>query len=86
VEGYMSVLEPGRDSLTVQPKGWAELGSALVILARDVELRMRMGAYAHEKARHYSWESVAAQILDVYSEARIAAAGRAGEMHVHDAV
>src|SRR5467141_4584379 len=43
VEGYMSVLEPGRDSLTVQPKGWAELGSALIVLARDAELRSRLG-------------------------------------------
>ena len=37
VEGYMSVLEPGRDSMTVQPKGWAELGAALIILARDAD-------------------------------------------------
>ena len=51
VAGYMSVLEPGRDSLTVQPKGWAELGAALIILARDAELRRRMGAYGREKAQ-----------------------------------
>src|SRR5690348_410208 len=44
VPGYMSVLEPGQDSLTVQPKSWRELAAALVILARDPELRRRMGA------------------------------------------
>ena len=93
VEGYMSVLEPGRDSMTVQPKGWAELGAALVILARDAELRGRMGAYGHEKARRYAWEAVASQIVEVYEEARAAAAGRivanAGrieEINVHHAV
>jgi phosphatidylinositol alpha-mannosyltransferase len=93
VEGYMSVLEPGRDSLTVQPKGWAELGSALTILARDGELRRRMGAYGHEKARRYAWEVVASQIVGVYEEARAVAAGRieakAGQvegMNVHNAV
>jgi phosphatidylinositol alpha-mannosyltransferase len=86
IEGYMSVLEPGRDSMTVQPKGWAELGAALIILARDADLRRRMGDYGHEKAKRYGWESVASQIVEVYEEARAAAAGRVEELNVHDAV
>jgi phosphatidylinositol alpha-mannosyltransferase len=76
VPGYMSVLEPGRDSLTVQPKSWRELGAALVILARDADLRRRMGAYAQEKARRYSWDSVAAEVVEVYQEARRVAASQ----------
>jgi phosphatidylinositol alpha-mannosyltransferase len=89
VPGYMSVLEPGRDSLTVRPKGWAELGATLVVLARDAELRARMGAHGHEKARRYAWDAVAAQVIDVYEEAREAAASeqsQAEEINVHDAV
>jgi glycosyltransferase involved in cell wall biosynthesis len=86
VEGYMSVLEPSRDSITVQPKGWAELGAALIILARDAELRRRMGEYGHEKARRYGWETVASRIVQVYEEARAVAAGRVEVMNVHDAV
>ena len=91
IDGYMSVLEPGRDSLTVRPKGWAELGAALVILARDGELRRRMGAYGIEKAQRYSWEEVAAKVLKVYAEARTARAQRQAigsreVMNVHDAV
>jgi phosphatidylinositol alpha-mannosyltransferase len=93
VPGYMSVLEPGRDSLTVRPKGWAELGAALIILARDAELRRRMGAYGHEKARRYSWETVSMQVIEVYEEARDAArfasrvqVERQEESHVHNAV
>jgi phosphatidylinositol alpha-mannosyltransferase len=86
VEGYMSVLEPGRDSMTVQPKGWAELGAALIILARDADLRRRMGDYGHEKARRFGWDAVAAQILEVYEEARAAVSGRPQEINVHDAV
>jgi phosphatidyl-myo-inositol alpha-mannosyltransferase len=89
VPGYMSVLEPGRDSLTVRPKGWAELGAALIILARDVELRRRMGAYGHEKARRYSWDAVASQVIEVYEEARGAArkGSRQAEVsNVHNAV
>ena len=90
IDGYMSVLEPGKDSLTVRPKGWAELGAALVILARDADLRRRMGAYGLQKARRYAWEEVASQVLGVYNEARQARAQRevlAREvMNVHDAV
>jgi phosphatidylinositol alpha-mannosyltransferase len=91
IDGYMSGLEPGRDSLTVQPKSWSELGAALVILARDAQLRTRMGAYGLEKARLYAWEEVAAQVLEVYGEARQIRAQRemvrSGEvLNVHDAV
>jgi phosphatidylinositol alpha-mannosyltransferase len=89
VSGYMSVLEPGRDSLTVRPKGWAELGAALIILARDAELRGRMGAYGHEKARRYAWDSVASRVIEVYEEAREAATFTlrlAEETNVHHAV
>jgi phosphatidylinositol alpha-mannosyltransferase len=91
IDGYMSVLEPGRDSLTVQPKSWSELGAALVILARDAQLRTRMGAYGLEKARRYAWDEVASQVLEVYGEARQIRAQRemvrSGEvLNVHDAV
>ncbi len=74
VPGYMSVLEPGRDSLTVQPRSWRELAASLVVLARDAELRRRMGDYAREKAWRYSWPSVASQVVDVYEKAREVAA------------
>lgn len=90
VPGYMSVLEPGSDSITVRPKSWAELGGALVILARDAELRRRMGAFGREKARGYAWDRIAAQVLEVYDEARQAHGGAAietGEVRdVHHAV
>src|SRR4030088_2813214 len=89
VPGSLLVLEPGRDSLTVRPKGWAELGAALIILARDAELRRRMGAYGHEKARRYSWDTVSRQVIEVYEEAREAvrfASRLAEERHVHNAV
>ncbi|HLZ95487.1 MAG TPA: glycosyltransferase family 4 protein [Candidatus Dormibacteraeota bacterium] len=86
IAGYMSVLEPGRDSLTVRPKGWHELGAALVILARDEELRRRMGRAGQEKSRRYSWKSVAEQVVEVYEEARRAFERSYEVMNVHDAV
>jgi phosphatidyl-myo-inositol alpha-mannosyltransferase len=69
ISGYMSVLEPGKDSLTVQPKNWRELGASLVVLARDADLRRRLGDYALHKAQRYSWESVAGEVINVYQEA-----------------
>ncbi len=76
VPGYMSVLEPGRDSITVQPKNWRELAASLVILARDRELRARLAEYAVEKAHRYSWDSVASEVVEVYQEARKALAAQ----------
>jgi len=85
VPGYMSVLEPGRDSITVQPRNWRELAASLVILARDRELRRRMGDYALHKARRYSWDRVAAEVVEVYKEARQAlAAGRRQTLEATD--
>src|SRR5258708_18861464 len=91
IDGYMSVLEPGRDSLTVSPKAWAELGAALVVLARDQELRRRMGAYGLEKARRYAWREGPPRLVAVYNEARQVRTMRqvAGSREVingHDAV
>ena len=83
VPGYMSVLEPGRDSVTVQPKNWRELAASLVILARDPELRRRMSEYALQKAKRYSWDHVASEVVEVYQEARKAlAAGPARAIEV----
>ncbi len=70
VPGYMSVLEPGKDSITVPPKNWRELAASLVILARDPELRRRLADYGVKKAHRYSWDRVAADVIDVYQEAR----------------
>jgi phosphatidylinositol alpha-mannosyltransferase len=74
VPGYMSVLEPGKDSITVPPKNWRELAASLVILARDSELRRRLADYAQQKATRYSWERVASEVVEVYHEARAALA------------
>ena len=90
VPGYMSVLEPGQDSITVQPSNWRELAASLVILARDRDLRVRMAEYAIRKARRYSWDSVASEVVEVYKAARQAFAAqpaRALEVSsVHNAV
>jgi phosphatidyl-myo-inositol alpha-mannosyltransferase len=90
VPGYMSVLEPGRDSITVPPKNWRELAASLVILARDGELRSRLADYAVGKASRYSWKLVASEVVEVYKQARAAQAARPAPVlevsNVHHAV
>jgi phosphatidylinositol alpha-mannosyltransferase len=86
IPGYLSVVEPGRDSVTVRPKSWAELGAALTLLARDEQLRRRMGAAGLEKARRYSWREVTTRVIEVYQEARLAAARPAESKDVHEPI
>jgi phosphatidylinositol alpha-mannosyltransferase len=72
IPGYLSVMEPGVDSLSVRPKSPGELGVALTVLARDSVLRRRLGEAALVKAQRYAWRVVAAQVIEVYQEARAA--------------
>jgi phosphatidyl-myo-inositol alpha-mannosyltransferase len=86
IPGYMSVVEAGTDSVTVRPKSPGELGVALTVLARDAMLRRRLGEAAQAKAQRFSWRMVAAQVIEVYQEAREAsrAAGdKEPEQSVH---
>jgi len=86
----MSVLETGKDSITVSPNNWRELAASLVILAREAELRRRLADYALHKAKRFSWELVASEIVDVYHEARQALAAQPAAAlevsRVHNAV
>jgi len=84
VPGYLSVVEAGVDALTVRPRSPVELGAALTVLARDPNLRARLGASGLTKARRYAWRDIAARVIDVYRNAR-AIAG-AGAEHVHEPV
>ena len=89
IPGYLSVAEPGRDSLTVRPKSPAELGAALTVLARDPELRRRMGAAGAAKAQRYSWREVTGQVLEAYQVARDIASRKRSDLEtasVHEPV
>jgi len=85
IPGYLSVLEAGVDSLTVQPKRPVELGAALTVLARDRLLRRRLGDAGLAKAQRYAWQTVTARLIEVYQEVRQArAASKEVEPGVHD--
>lgn len=83
IPGYLTVVDPGQNALTVRPKSWQELGATLVVLARDQELRVRMGAAGHVKAQQYSWPEVTARVIEVYERARMQVA-RVENKSVHD--
>lgn len=70
IPGYLSVVGSGEDSLTVRPKSPLELGVAMTVLARDPELRRRLGAAGLAKAQNYSWRVVTGRIIEVYQQAR----------------
>jgi len=85
ITGYLSVVEAGVDSLTVRPKRPVELGAALTVIARDALLRRRLGQAGLVKAQRYAWRTVAARVIEVYQEARLARAARKeDEPGVHD--
>ncbi len=83
IPGYLSVVQAGRESLTVRPKSPVELAAALTVLARDPALRARLGAAGMAHAQRFSWREVTAQILQVYQQARESFAGRE-EKGVHN--
>jgi glycosyltransferase involved in cell wall biosynthesis len=61
------VLDDGRTALFVAPGDAAELGDALLRLAREPELRARLGAAARESAvADHSWRSNASKVIAAY--------------------
>ena len=83
--GYLSVVEAGREALTVRPRSPVELGAALTVLARDAELRERLGRAGLEKAQRFAWREVASRVTEVYQVARERLAGDS-ESDVHEPV
>ncbi|MEA2430739.1 MAG: phosphatidyl-myo-inositol alpha-mannosyltransferase, partial [Thermoleophilaceae bacterium] len=79
IAGYRDVARDGVDGVLVPPGDPAALGEALHDLAVDPERRAQMGENARERAQRFSWEHVAAEVLDAYGDAiRIAEAQPTG--------
>jgi phosphatidyl-myo-inositol alpha-mannosyltransferase len=75
IAGYRDVVRDGVDGL-LTPRGDARaLAEALRRLALDPAARTRMAAAAHARAGRFAWPHVAAEVSDVYEQAR--AVGRA---------
>ncbi len=75
IAGYRDVVRDGCDGL-LTPRGDARaLAEALRVLALDPARRTQMAAAARERAERFAWPHVAAEVLEVYEQAR--AVGRA---------
>lgn len=74
IEGYLTVVDPEVDSLTVPPGDSLRLGRAMLRLATDADLRHRMGEAGMRKAHErYAWPVLTERVLEVYERARVIA-------------
>jgi phosphatidylinositol alpha-mannosyltransferase len=75
IAGYRDVVRDGLDGV-LTPRGDARvLAEALRMLALDPARREQMATAARERAERFAWPRVAAEVLEVYEQAR--AVGRA---------
>ena len=68
IEGYCSVVDHGVQGLLVPPKDNTSLAQALLELLSDESRRREMGLQGQAKARGYSWENVASNVMSYYLE------------------
>jgi phosphatidylinositol alpha-mannosyltransferase len=66
IEGYATVLSHNEEGLLVPKGDAASLAQALLSLLNDRALRETMGEKGKVKAKKYSWENVAHQVMDYY--------------------
>lgn len=70
VGGVRFTVEDGITGFLVPPKDPSALADRLALLQRRPDLLRQMGASALRRARtQFTWERVAAQVADIYSEA-----------------
>jgi hypothetical protein len=71
IHGYKNVVSRDVEGYLVEPRNPRALAAALYKLARDPELRNRMGEAGRAKAPEYSWEHVTEQVVAYYQIPRL---------------
>ncbi|MCI0440915.1 MAG: glycosyltransferase family 4 protein [Chloroflexi bacterium] len=66
IEGYSSVIAHGKEGLLVPPKDDEQLASAIELLLKDHDLRMRLAANGRRKVDEFRWERVAGRVMGYY--------------------
>jgi phosphatidylinositol alpha-mannosyltransferase len=79
IPGYQEVVHHGQEALLVEPKDEHALALSLVHVLADVDLRQRLAAAGRRRAAQFSWDRIAADLLDYYAEL---AEARAHEPHL----
>jgi glycosyltransferase involved in cell wall biosynthesis len=69
VGGLAEIVEDLVDGIEVEPNNPSAIAAATIRILSDGELAARLAARGEEKAKSYSWESVAKRTLGVYQDA-----------------
>ena len=69
IDGFRTVVTPGREGLLVERKNARGLAEALRTLLQDPALRQEMGRRGTETARRYDWERIVDELIAIYREA-----------------
>ncbi|MCH8296952.1 MAG: glycosyltransferase family 4 protein [Chloroflexi bacterium] len=78
IEGFRGIVTDGEQGLLVPKKDSDALAEALGTLARDPELRRRLGGQGNRSAEGFRWEVVAGRVEDYYNSCLQAANGSSG--------
>ena len=78
IEGFRGVMTHGEQGLRVPKKDSNALAEALGMLARDPELRRKLGGNGNRLAEEYRWEVVAGRVEAYYNTCLKAANGSTG--------
>lgn len=66
IPGYLTVLRPGWNSLTVKPRDTSSLSRGLEQLMEDRNLASRLVENGLKHVQDYSWRRIAARLRDLY--------------------
>ena len=78
IEGFRGIMSDGEQGLLVPKKDTGALANALGRLARDPELRSKLGGQGSRSAEDYRWEVVAGRVEEYYNRCIQAANGSTG--------
>ncbi len=78
IEGFRGIMTDGEQGLLVPKKDTGALANALGRLARDPELRSKLGGQGSRSAEGYRWEVVAGRVEEYYNRCIQAANGSTG--------
>ena len=78
IEGFRGIMTDGEQGLLVTKKDTGGLANALGRLARDPELRSKLGGQGSRSAEDYRWEVVAGRVEEYYDRCIQAANGSTG--------
>lgn len=62
------MIEDGNNGFLVEPESPEQIAERVLLLLEDKELRERISVNNKERAKGYSWESVAERLEEVYQK------------------